>query len=430
MALADRLGADADLDDAFGTHLDADALVRRAHRRLDVVGKADAGEPAAACGRLAARRETVPIGHGEGARHVAGEVAGVVGESHGRAIGELLAPDHVAPAQLDPVDGKLRCRELDQPLDDQRRLRPAGAAIGRGRDRIGHRAAHAHMRRRDVVERGRDPARIVERHIGDRVRADIADMIDRERQHAARAVERELRFGHEVPPLVVGEEGFRTVARPFHRAAEAARREQHGDLLGIDIGARAEPAADIGADHPHALGRQLEALRQRRADAMHALVSGNEREQVLGRVMKADGGTRLHLRVDDALIAERPGDDAVGAFERGAHGGAVAELGLDRDVVRGGRPERGRARRERIEHIDDGRQRLVFDRHGLGRIARGPRGLGDDHGDRLAQVACAADGERHLRLVELERRIGRLAVNDGIGGVRHVGDADACPSAR
>ena len=83
MAPADRLCADPDLDDTLGEHLDAHTLVRRTDRRLDVIGKADAGEAAAARGGLAARREAIPIGHREGAPHVSGEVAGVVGEPHG-----------------------------------------------------------------------------------------------------------------------------------------------------------------------------------------------------------------------------------------------------------------------------------------------------------------------------------------------------------
>ena len=42
-----RLGAGHDVDQTFGAHAHFDVLARHADRRLDVVRKADAGEPAA-----------------------------------------------------------------------------------------------------------------------------------------------------------------------------------------------------------------------------------------------------------------------------------------------------------------------------------------------------------------------------------------------
>ena len=69
-------------------------------------------------------------------------------------------------------------------------------------------------------------------------------------------VEREPRRGDEVAAGIVGEEGFRAVVGPFHRPADALGRPQDRGLLGIEIVAQPEAAADVGADEADFLRRQ------------------------------------------------------------------------------------------------------------------------------------------------------------------------------
>ena len=63
-----------------------------------------------------------------------------------------VGANQVAPPQLDPVEAVGRGREVDQPLDHEHRLRPAGAAIGVGRRRVAQDGARAKARRRNAVD--------------------------------------------------------------------------------------------------------------------------------------------------------------------------------------------------------------------------------------------------------------------------------------
>jgi len=59
VALAARQGADRDVDAAFRPHRDLRIFARRAAGRLDVVGKPDAAQPAAALRLAPARRKSL-----------------------------------------------------------------------------------------------------------------------------------------------------------------------------------------------------------------------------------------------------------------------------------------------------------------------------------------------------------------------------------
>ena len=82
-------------------HGDLDALVRDADRRLDIVGDADAAQLAALLAtRACAPAKPFQSAAVEHALHVAGEVAAVVEQPAGGAVGQLLARDQVLLAQL------------------------------------------------------------------------------------------------------------------------------------------------------------------------------------------------------------------------------------------------------------------------------------------------------------------------------------------
>ena len=182
-------------------------LARHADRRFDVVRKADAGEPAALLRRAAARRKALPVGELEHRIHVAAEISAVVGEPGRGAIGQLRAADQVAPADGDAVDAEAPRRDVDQPLDRERRLRPPGAAERRGRHRVGERAADASPRRAACRRpSARRAIGVRQRHIGHRMRADIAGDGEAIGEDAAVGGEREAPVECEIAALVIGEE--------------------------------------------------------------------------------------------------------------------------------------------------------------------------------------------------------------------------------
>ena len=76
-------------------------------------------------------------------------VAGVIGHDDRRLMREFR--DEVALAQLSRIDAHLARGDLDQPLDDEGRLRPAGAAIGIDRHGVGVDRIDLAIDRRDVV---------------------------------------------------------------------------------------------------------------------------------------------------------------------------------------------------------------------------------------------------------------------------------------
>ena len=182
-------------------HRDLDALVRDADRRLDIVGNADAAQLAALLRFAATRGKALPVGALQHALHVAGEIAAVVEQPARGAVGQLLARDEVLLPDPHAVHAEPMRGEIDQPLQHQRRLRPAGAAERRGRHRVGHHRAAAHVHQRDVVDRGGDAIGVAERHVGHGLPADAADVVDMVGGDAAVAREREPRGGDEIAAL-------------------------------------------------------------------------------------------------------------------------------------------------------------------------------------------------------------------------------------
>ena len=56
--------------------------------------------------------------------------AAVVAHADGVAVRHGVRTDQVLAPQLDAIEAELGRRDIDQPLDHERHLRPAGAAIG------------------------------------------------------------------------------------------------------------------------------------------------------------------------------------------------------------------------------------------------------------------------------------------------------------
>ncbi len=280
------------------------------------------------------------------------------------------------------------------------------------------------------------------------VRADVAEQPDLVAEDASVGVERERRAQHAVAALVVGHERLAALAGPFHRPSDALRRPGHDDLLGIEIASQAESAAHVRRNDAHALRRHPERRGERRLQAHHALIAGNEGAGAGAPVVIADRGARLHLAVGDAVVDELAAHDVRRACERVSCGAGVAEFRGDAQVSGRLVPELRGALPQGVRRRYDRGQRLVFDFDPLGRVARGECRLGQDRGERLAHVARALPRQRPMRQLDDSRaarrdesasaniqrvdRVGRVldpgeAVGEVIGAREHRAHAGSAP---
>ena len=210
------------------------------------------------------------------------------------------------------------------------------------------------------------------------------------------------------------------VLDPFHRPAQPQRREQHQHVLGIDLAADAEAAADMAFMH----------VQRRRAAAQHAaqglaVAVGNfggavQFENVARGVVAAERAARLqrHARVAAGRKVEL--DDGVrGAQRRFDVAVAVAQQ-------RGLAAAAGLELAGRIACRQHDRQRLDLDLDQLGRVLGQIRILREHGGHRIPDIAHAAARQRRLakRLERLGGFVGteidRREIRDvGIGPHRH-----------
>ena len=387
--------------------------------RFDVVRDADAGEAAALARRLAALREAAPVGDLEHAIKIAGKIAAVVGEPERRCVWQPLVGDEIAPPDLDPIDLEPRRGDVERAFHRVGRFGASGAAKWRGRHRVGQRALDRDASPRHVVDRGHDAKAVGHRHERDRIGADIAEDLAGISGDAAIGIEAHAHAGDHVAALIVGQERLGAGAGPAHRAADLAGRDREDRLLGREIGAGAEAAADIGADDFDFVALQSQCGGKRVALPDRALAAGDHLDDAARRVEIDDDRTRLHLRADDALIdvclldhQRRAGNRLVGCL-------AVAEAGIDGEVAGDVFVDAGRAVAQRRFRIRDRRQFVVAHRHAFRRVMRGGKALGDDEDDRLAQIAHTVG--RHRQMGDVDGGIAGKGAERALGVVPRVG---------
>ncbi len=159
--------------------------------------------------------------------------------------------DEVAAAQFDTVDAQILRRHVDQPLAEEIALEPAGRAIGPDRRLVGGGERRLDMDVGDAIGAG-DHLRAIARR-GRAVGADIGAHVGMEppahAEDGAVAPAGDLELAIELAGMVAGEEMLAPVLDPFDRPAEMARREGDEEILGIELAAHAEAAADIVLDH-------------------------------------------------------------------------------------------------------------------------------------------------------------------------------------
>ena len=221
----------------------------------------------------------------------------------------------------------------------------------------------------EVVAEGEDPPRVVEPDLG------VVDVV--------------ARMGGVEDVLVA-------VLHPAHRPADPAGEPGDYQVFRVDMPLAAEPAADIGRQHPDLLLRHAEREGELLPDPVNDLGRRPDGERVRPPVVLGGHAPAFERHRGVTVVPDAPPD----AVRRGRHrGGDVAlldvELG-DRVGAEIGMDDR-RVRRGCRFGIDDRRQRLEpgIDRLDgvLGRVAA----VGADHGEGLAHIAHPVARHQVLR---------------------------------
>ena len=218
--------------------------------------------------------------------------------------------DQVAAAQLDRVDPELGRDDVEHALAHEGGLGHPRAAVGADRRGRRHHAVRDERERLPAVRAGKVPGRQQRRQ--DPLRADVGALVDPVRAAEAEqrpvGLRRHLELVHLRAGVVGGDEVLRPVLDPPHGPADAEGEQRDEDVLGVELAAGAEAAADVDLDEPHALRLEPEQAGDHRAVEVlhlggavhgHAAVAGGLGEEAAG----LDRRSRL------AREAERAADD-------------------------------------------------------------------------------------------------------------------------
>ena len=342
-------------------------------------------------------------------------------------VRELVRLDEVPSPKLGAVHADLRREQVHRPLDDVRRLWPAGAAVGVHEHGVRVDAGDLGVDVGDPVAAVQDPG--VERRRDARAdrrqaAAEVGQRLDPEPRDLTLAGARDLEMGDVVAAmdraLVVLAPAFDPLDRP---ATERLAGEQDECVIGVAEDLRAEGATDIGADAADlVLGHAHDERRQQQPLDVRRLARHPDRVLVGARVVPADVAADLHRVRDQALVDDPLADDDLGVVDGGVRAGLVADAPLEDDVVRGVLVELRRARLHRLLGVDDGGQRLVVDDDRVEGVVGLRFGVGDDRGDALTGPLDAVGREDPWRIhVVLETSAAAGRPGHGQRVVRDVG---------
>ena len=213
-------------------------------------------------------------------------------------------------------------------------------------------------------------------------------------------------------------------------------RERHQIILREKVAAHAEAAANVAFQHIDGLFRYGEALGENPAGRERRLGGSDHRELIAAAEAPVrDQASRLYAHRGVSMDAE-----LFPAPIWRVHRGDVSLLRhIGHRKVFAVFFEQNRCSGLRHVTICDGDQRIDVDHYGLGGILRESHGVGDDDGDRLADIAHLVDGDDRL----LERlqafqvaaphrnfRHGAAARRDDVLRGKHAAHARHCTRRR
>ena len=179
--------------------------------------------------RASARRFSKPAWSASASARsmLAREVAAVVGEDEPGLERHRGGRDQVAAAQLDGIDAELARGDVDHALDRERRLGPAGAAVGAGGRGVGEHAGASDGGWRASCTRRPRRRRCwcrAPRCAGVRYAPTLRLIATRSARNLPSRSRASSAVGDVVAAVLVGDESFAPVRRPLHRPAQPAAR--------------------------------------------------------------------------------------------------------------------------------------------------------------------------------------------------------------
>ena len=245
-------------------------------------------------------RNACPVGGGEHLveqrRIIASVVLDLLAERHERPdVRHLRRGEGVAPPDLDRIDAEPVRDRVDHALADERRLEPSGRAIGRGGRLVGQ----PDMPDRAIGRHAVRPRNESADHHGDAdgVRAQIGALIVPElvvdRENAAVAIHGGPDLVGLLTRMVGADQVLAAVLDPFHRPAEPHRGDADQHVLGIELAADAETAADMGFVQMDRGRSALQHAREQIAGSVRDFRGAVQFEQVASRIVAADRAARF-----------------------------------------------------------------------------------------------------------------------------------------
>ncbi len=162
--------------------------------------------------------------------------------------------------------------------------------------------------------------------IGPHIGADIDIGMAAQAQDGAVAAAGDLHVAFRLARVIHAHEVLAAVLRPFHRAPGVTRRERNQEILGIELAAGAEAAADVVLHQLDGALRQPHLLGQGAAVEEQHLGAAADRELAAGAVPFRQQAARLHGQRHMPLGAQALAPD-VGRIREGGRGIAAHARG-------------------------------------------------------------------------------------------------------
>ena len=254
----------------------------------------------------------------------------------------------------------------------------------------------------------------------------VGEGLDLQAGDAAVLVGAELDVDVVVAGERVGLQVLGAVLDPLDGLPDGERGDDREDIARIDRHLAAEAATDVVRLDPDVLLRQAAHEREHRPNGVRRLARHVQRHLAADGVPVRDAAAGLDRRDVDARDVDVLGDAHLGLGDRGVRPGPIARFPVP-DVVVGlvgaaVGPQHERIRLQRLEGIDDDRQRLVVDVDRRDAVGGDVLGRRHDRGDFLGLVHDGRRRQHHL----LVAREGRHPVEPGlleVGARDHGQDA-------
>ena len=291
----------------------AAALETGAAAGLDESGKADADQLAALAPFVALAQEIFVVGYLERFAQRFFEIAGIVLDAGAGGVRELLGLNEILPADFQSVHAQNRGGFVEQALDVQDRLRPAGAAIGAGRTSVGENRDDLDVAVLDLIAAAGHAEHALRRPggAGVQIGAEIGDDFDFQTENLAVFSERHLRSHRLVAPLDRRDEIFAAGGDPLDRLAQFEREIAGDDIFAVNRSLAAEAAADVGRDQMNFVLGKAEGVGDLGAGAMGPL-RGEPHGQALAEGIGVDGdAARFHGQRNLARAGDVHGENMI-----------------------------------------------------------------------------------------------------------------------